>query len=109
MGIRALPEQVMILKVGDQGSFAKTLDVFCEKGLASPVQRDAIKAVLDVGHAAMHRKFNPTQSDLHLALDIAEGIFAAIYVHVPTAGQLSNRTPRRTPSGKIIPWKAPEK
>ena len=79
---------------------------FVKKDFVSPVQRDAIKAVLEVGHAAMHRKFNPTQHDLNTALDITEGIFAAIYVHTPVANNLSNRVPRRTPSGKIIPWKS---
>ena len=46
-----------------------------------------------------------TESDLNTALDIAEGIVAAIFVHIPSAYDLSNRVPRRTPSGKIIPWK----
>jgi hypothetical protein len=105
MGIRALLEQVMVTKVSDQGTFAKNLDAFCEQGFVSPVQRDAIKHVLEVGHAAIHRRFVPNQSDLNTALDIVEGVLAAIYVHPNAAAGLSDRVPMRTPTGKVIPWR----
>lgn len=105
MGVRALLEQVMILKVGDQGSFARNLEVFCERGFVSRVEKDAMNAVLDAGHASMHRMYKPTELDLNTALDIAEGIFAAIYVHENAARELSGRVPRRLPSGKVVPLK----
>jgi hypothetical protein len=105
MGIRALLEQVMIAKVGDKGTFPKNLHAFCEAGFISTIQRDAIKHIIDVGHAAIHRKFKPTQRDLNTALDITEGVLAAIYVHPGAATDLSHRIPTRAPSGKIIPWK----
>jgi hypothetical protein len=105
MGIRALLERLMVLKVGDQGSFARTLKEFCEKGFIPKVQHDAISAVLDAGHAAMHRMYKPTEVDLNTALDIAEGIFSAIYVHIPAAAELSDRVPSRKTTGKVIPWK----
>ena len=41
MGIRALLEQVIIVKVGDQGSFMKNLNVFYDKG---PIG-DALRAL----------------------------------------------------------------
>jgi hypothetical protein len=103
MGVRALLEQVMIIKVGDQGSFAKNLEEFCSRGFASPVERDAVRAILDAGHASMHRMYEPTELDLNTALDIAEGIFAAIYVHSDAAGDLTRRVPKRPPTGKVIP------
>ena len=105
MGIRALLEQVMVTKVGDQGTFAKNLDAFCDKGFVSPVQRDAINHVLEVGHATIHRRFVPKRSDLNTALDIVEGVLAAIYVHPRAAAELSDRVPTRTPTGKVIPWR----
>jgi hypothetical protein len=95
MGIRALFEQMMILQVGDQGTFAANLDAFFDKGYISLVQRDAMNAILHVGHAVTHRVFNPTKRDLETALDIAEGIFAAIYVHPEDAARLANRVPPR--------------
>src|SRR5216683_2164286 len=76
MGIRALLEQVMIQKVGD----LKTFDL-----------------TLDVGDAAMHRAFLPTEKDLTLALDIVEGVLAPIYDHRSEAEKMADRVPPRTP------------
>ena len=76
MGIRALLEQVMILKVGDIRTFDQKLDKFQEQGYISLIQRDAMRATLDVGDASVHRGYKPTEQDLEIALDIVEGIFA---------------------------------
>jgi hypothetical protein len=97
MGIRALLEQVMVEKVGDQGSFARNLDAFQAKGFISLVQRDAMSAILDAGHAVTHRAFNPRKEDLNTALDIAEGVFAAIYIHTEAATKIADRVPPRHP------------
>ena len=95
MGIRALLEQVMILKVGDIGGFDKKLDGFQDKGFISLVQRDAMRTTLDLGDAAMHRAFAPEWDDLNTALDIAEGVMAAIYGHPPASAKLGDRVPQR--------------
>ena len=73
MGIRALLEQIMVSKVGDLGSFEKQLDAFEKGGYISFIQRDAMTATLEVGHAAMHRAHQPTEEDVKVALDIVEG------------------------------------
>jgi hypothetical protein len=97
MGIRALLEQIMISKVGDQGSFEKQLDEFEKEGYISFVQRDAMKATLEVGHAAMHRAYRPTEEDVKLALDIVEGIMAPLYHHGGKAEKMADRVPPRPP------------
>jgi hypothetical protein len=99
MGIRSLLEQLMISKVGDKGRFDKNLEAFKEQGWISLVQYDAVKTLLDVGHATTHRFFQPTTEELNLALDIVEGVLAAIYRHHEAAARLSDRVPpRSTPS-----------
>src|SRR5262245_31432987 len=45
MGIRAFFEQMMILRVGDHGSFLKNIDAFCKQGLMSLVERDAMNDI----------------------------------------------------------------
>jgi hypothetical protein len=100
MGIRALFEQMMISKVGDKGTFEKNMDAFFDKGCISIVQRDAMKDVLEVGHAAIHRSFKPYEGELSTALDIIEGIFAAIYVHGEAAAEIAARVPPRPPRPK---------
>jgi hypothetical protein len=95
MGIRALIEQVMVQKVGDKGAFAKNLDAFQQSGYISLVQRDALNDILDVGHAAIHRAYEPKPKDIQIALDITEGVLAAIFVHADAAKQLSEKVPPR--------------
>jgi hypothetical protein len=95
MGIRALLEQVMILKVGDEGSFTKNLKLFHERDHISEAQRNQMEIILDAGHAATHRLYRPKEEDLNIALDIAEGILAAIYAHTDAAAQLAQRVPPR--------------
>jgi hypothetical protein len=106
MGVRALLEQVMVFEVGDHGSFRENLNAFCESGFISPLQREQLGPILDLGHAAMHRMYKPSGDDLNTALDIIEGILAAIYVHSNAATALSDRVPARRRTGRVvIPWK----
>lgn len=95
MGIRALLEHIMIKKVGDQGSFAKNLDAFGAHGLISLSQEDILNAVLEAGHAAMHRSYSPTTEDLHTCMDIAESIVESIYIHPDMANKLKGKIPPR--------------
>jgi hypothetical protein len=95
MGVRALIEQAMVQKVGDKGSFAKNLDAFQQAGYISLVQRDALNDILDAGHATIHRAYEPEAKDIEAALDITEGIMAAIYVHGDAAKKVAERVPAR--------------
>lgn len=95
MGIRALIEHIMIEKVGDQGSFVKNLDTFAAKGLISLSQKDILGAVLEAGHASIHRSYSPTTEDLHTCMDIAESIVESIYIHPNKASKLKGKIPPR--------------
>jgi len=95
MGIRAALEQVMIATIGDLKTFDDKLDAFQNGGYISLVQRDAMRATLNVGDAAMHRGHLPTDEDLRLALDIVEGVFAPIFAHKDKAQKLGDAVPPR--------------
>jgi len=56
-----------------------------------------MRATLDVGDAVMHRGFRPTDKELNKALDIVEGVFAAIYDHQEAAHEMARRVPPRKP------------
>ncbi len=83
--------------MGDLPTFDQKLDEFQKQGYISAIQRDAMRATLDVGDAAMHRAFLPTEQDLTLALDIVEGILAPIYDHRTEAERMADRVPPRAP------------
>jgi len=95
MGVRALLEQVMVDKVGDQGSFKKNLDEFETKGFISKSQRAVLEPVLDAGHAAIHRAFNPSKEDLVSLIDITENVIESIYVNAKRAKEIQKKVPKR--------------
>jgi hypothetical protein len=96
LGIRALLDQLMIEKVGDLPSFEEKLDAFQQDGgYISLIQRDAMHNALELGSAVMHRGFKPNQKELTTALDILEGVCAAIFSHAPRASELEERIPPR--------------
>jgi hypothetical protein len=97
MGIRALLEQLMVSQVGDLSTFEQKLDAFMQQGYISLVQFDAMKATLEIGHAAMHRGYEPKENDIKLALDIVEGVMAPLFHHSAEAGRMVDRVPPRAP------------
>ena len=95
MGVRALLERTMIDRVGDQGRFVDNLIAFQQQGFIAQIQRETLEATLEVGHASIHRNYNPSKQDLEHVLDIAENILEAVYINGPRADQLRKRTPPR--------------
>lgn len=94
MGIRALLEHTMIEKVGDQGSFQRNLSAFQSKGFISPRQRETVDAVLQVGHAAMHRSHCPSPHDLDVALSLTEATLEDVYLGESRAAGLRESVSR---------------
>jgi hypothetical protein len=99
MGIRALLEQVMIDKIGDQGTFKGNLDAFEAKGFVSHSQRIVLEPVLEAGHATMHRAFKPTTTDVGRLMDITESIIESIYINEHRASEISKRVPPKSTRG----------
>lgn len=99
MGIRALLEKIMIAKVGDNGSFVHNLTQFESKGFVSRIQKERLDTILEAGHAAIHRRYKPSQEDLITLVDIAEGIVQTIYLHGSKVDDLKKNIPARKKSG----------
>lgn len=95
MGIRALLERTMIEKCGDRGSFEKNLKALCDEGYIGDKQLEALRGTLELGHATIHRNFDPSAKEIVLALDITESVLAAIYIHSDQGAALKKRIPPR--------------
>lgn len=95
MGIRSLLERIMISKTGDQGSFAKNLLEFERLGYVSNTQSTRLTAILEAGHAAIHREYTPSKVDLATLLDITEHIVEAIFIHEGKVAELRRNVPPR--------------
>lgn len=95
MGIRSLIERMMVDSIGDKGSFKKNLSEFEKQGYISKNQASALKKVIEIGHAAMHRKYRPNLEELHLALDIVEIIYELTFYSDMKATRASCKVPKR--------------
>lgn len=97
MGIRALVERLMIDQVGDQGTFEKNIKSFFEAGHVAPNQQMIFRETLiESGHAAMHRSFEPSADTVNTLLDILEGIIQTIYYAPAMAAKVNKTIPPRT-------------
>lgn len=99
MGVRALLEKIMISKTADQGSFAKNIEKFEELGHVSKLQRKRLETILDAGHAAIHRAYDPKEKDVITLLDIAEHIVESVYLHEGKVAALKKNIPARSKRG----------
>lgn len=95
MGIRALIEHLMIKEIGDQGSFKKNLDSFQSAGFLSGKQKGMIEPILEAGHAAMHRGYDPNPEDVLTVVEITESLVETIYIHSTKADRLNKNVPKR--------------
>jgi hypothetical protein len=99
MGIRAILEVVMRNKVGDQRTFKVLLDEFQKAGYLSTRQAGSLDSILEAGHAAIHRGWEPTDEDIAALLDITEAVIETTYLHERRAQALEKRVPRRPKPG----------
>ena len=95
MGARAVIEYVMIDKVGDQRSFVRNADAFEKAGYLSVRQRGHLDAIVEAGHASIHRGWAPPDSVVLTLLQITERIIEVAYLHDSPAERLAGLIPRR--------------
>lgn len=97
MGIRAALESVMIDRVGDRRNFKANMDAFQEAGYLSVRQAMSLDSILDAGHAAIHRGWEPSNEEIGTLLDITESLIEIIYLHEHFVRDLDKNIPRRPP------------
>jgi hypothetical protein len=102
MGIRSLIEHMMIDKCGDHNSFKANVSAFCEAGYISAVQADYLTNTLEAGHAASHRAWRPTSSELSTLMDVTESLVESVYVLGKKVERVKSTVPPR-PSRKVSP------
>jgi hypothetical protein len=86
----------MIDQVGDQGRFEKNIEKFFDAGHVAPNQQAMFKdTLIEAGHAAMHRDFEPSADTVNTLLDTVEGILHAIYYAPMLADKVRKTIPPR--------------
>ncbi|WP_436249049.1 DUF4145 domain-containing protein [Mesorhizobium amorphae] len=101
MAIRALTETIMVDKVGDQGAFGDNVKAFLAAGYVPPKSEKLFRETLiEGGHAAMHRSWKPTVTELETMMDLTEWLVASIYVHPRQAAAVQARIPPKSTKRK---------
>lgn len=103
MGARSVLEHIMVEHVGDSGTFEANIDAFHAQGHIGDAQRDVVKTVIDVGSAAIHRGYRPSDADLEATMDVMESVVKSIYIDKPAVQRikLPPRPPRKTTSQPV--------
>jgi hypothetical protein len=97
MGVRAALEALMIDKVEDHRNFTKNLDELEKAHYISHRNRTSLEAILEVGHAATHRGWDPSSNDINTILDIMENLIQSVYLHEVHAEDLKKAVPKKPP------------
>ncbi len=100
MGVRSLLEKIMVSKTGDQGSFVQNIGEFEKLGYVSRIQRERLEAILEAGHAAIHRTYKPREKDVITLVDLTEHIVETVYLHEAKITELKKRVPPRVTKKK---------
>lgn len=97
MGIRATLENVMKEKVGDH-PFKILVNEFQKAGYLSTRQALSLDVIIEAGHAAIHRGWQPNDDDISTLLNLTETLIEMVYLHEDRARNLDKRVPRRQQS-----------
>jgi len=95
MGIRAIIEQLMIEKTGDNNSFKKNMMEFEKQGYISSKQRKFLESALEAGHASIHRGFIPKSIHIETCMDVCENLIETIHILPRKSLTLDRDVPKR--------------
>ena len=100
MGVRAALDHMITDKVDDYGNFARNVDEFEKAGYLSRQQRMDLDTILEAGHSATHRGWEPTDDQINALLDNTESLIESVYLDRARAARLAREVPKRPPKLK---------
>jgi hypothetical protein len=95
MGARTLVDKLLAERLGDVGGFVQKLHTAVERGVLTKEATGIIAAAVEVGHAASHRGYAPTQEQVFDVLDIVEHSLQGSYVLQDKSRRLIASVPPR--------------
>lgn len=95
IGVRTIIEKAMTTKVGDRGSFRKTLTEFQERGYIATKETKFLERTIDAGSASAHRAYRPSRGDLSILVDIAENLIERVFIYPEKLDAVARKIPRR--------------
>lgn len=96
MGVRAVIDVLCVELLGSDDSFKEKTKKLLEAGHIVQVDKTALDAVIEAGHASAHRGHFPSQDDLTVILDIAEQLLHRHYIQPGLIKSLVSNTPPKS-------------
>ena len=102
-GSRTLIDRLIFLIVGEKDNFAKGLGALQAEGKISQQERDILEPVIQAGHAAAHRGWEPSKDQLNVILDTVESLIHRLLVLPSRSDRLRKAVPNREGGAKSKP------
>ena len=94
-GSRTLIDRLIVLTVGNKDSFDKGLNALQAEEKISLQERIVLEPVIQAGHAAAHRGWEPSKDQLEVILDTVEGLIQRLLVLPSLSEKLEEAVPSR--------------
>ncbi len=101
MGLRAVIEGVARTNGSLEDTFDKHIDHLFKSGFVAKVDIPRLRAVLELGHAGVHRLHTPGETQLSACFDVVESMIATIYAHRSKVEQIRDGLPPRRREKKM--------
>lgn len=101
MLMRSIIETVMISKCGDTGTFNDKLQKLESLGDIGMKEKDMLSSLIEAGHAATHRNFFLSKSDVVDLVEILESLLTKIYHQHQKSQKIRRKIPPRNKSRKL--------
>ena len=95
MGARTLIDKLLTDELGDVGGFQQKLKEAVSSNFLTVRNKDIITPAIEIGNAASHRGYIPTQRDVFDVLDIVEHCLEQSYILEGKSRRLSESVPAR--------------
>ena len=95
MGSRTLIDRLLLLTVGDQGTFTRGLEKLLSDSIISEHEHQILTTTVKAGNAAAHRAWSPAEEELVTILDTVEGLIYRLLVLPERTNKLEQSIPSR--------------
>ncbi|WP_207456073.1 DUF4145 domain-containing protein [Azospirillum sp. SYSU D00513] len=103
MGLRSVLDYVLTdILEGDKG-FQEKIDWMVEKGHISQRDKSTLAKFIEIGNAAVHRGFAPSQEDVDILLDYAMTFLRNFYDFDASLAEIHGRVPPSAPKLPKLP------
>ncbi len=94
MGVRIIPDIIIVQKIGDIGTFKQKLERLVQEKYIAESAKELLEIALSFGNATIHRGYLATREELSGVMDIIENVLRAEALTHSTSGIKNRNLPK---------------